>query len=129
MTIDEGYHETLARDDDALFTLAAGMRRFVGERKWRTYFVPRHLVSALVIKSAELLNAVDTADKTGPKMAGNRKVAEAVADVAMHVIRVADIAGVDIVSEVWRRLEANANQSSAGDLGPGWSPAGGQAAE
>jgi NTP pyrophosphatase (non-canonical NTP hydrolase) len=127
MTIDPGYHRTLAKDDPSLFTLTVELRSFVGERKWRKGFPPRQLVSGLVLKAAGVLATIYDADSVSADLAGDRDVAEGLADVLMYVIRLADLAGVDLVHEIWHRLEANAAQRNsaqrrAGSLGPAWAP-------
>jgi hypothetical protein len=74
-----------------------------------------------------VLATIYDADSVSADLAGDRDVAEGLADVLMYVIRLADLAGVDLVHEIWHRLEANAAQRNsaqrrAGSLGPAWAP-------
>lgn len=102
-----------------LGALQARLRRLAADHDWERFHTPKNLAMALAAEAGELLeiyqwmapeesSALDDVD-TG-------RVADEVADIAIYLTRLADVAGVDVSAAIERKL--------ARDLGRGASERG-----
>lgn len=85
------------------------LRAFVEERAWDAFHHPKDLALSVSIEAAELLEvfqwrAVGAADLTPED---RRRIGEELADVMMYAMLLADKAGVDIVTALAQKLDAN----------------------
>jgi dCTP diphosphatase len=83
------------------------LRTFAVERDWVQFHTPRNLVLALVGEVGELaeLYQWDPGDAIP-----HQRVAEEIADVAIYLLRLADVVGVDIEQAVTAKIRANADR-------------------
>jgi NTP pyrophosphatase (non-canonical NTP hydrolase) len=89
----------------------AKIRRFRDERDWRQFHDPKSLAASVAIEAAELLELFQwlTPGEAHRQAAENReRVAEEIADVAIYLIELADVAGIDFVRALEAKLEKNA---------------------
>jgi dCTP diphosphatase len=85
------------------------LRVFADDRDWVRFHTPRNLLLALVGEVGELaeLYQWDLVEDAPPN-----RVAEEVADIAIYLLRFADVAGVDIESAVEAKIESNESRYS-----------------
>ena len=104
-----GVAATLIDVDGAIVAL----RQFAEERDWQQFHSPKNLVMALSGEVGELTEIFQwmTEAESG-NAASDPKTANAVrdelADVALYLIRLADVLGVDLNSAITNKLAANA---------------------
>lgn len=97
---------------DDLRALILEIRSFAEARDWGTFHTPKNLAMALAVEAAELMEPFQwlTADEAGglrddPETL--EAVEEEVADVAIYLIRLADVLGIDVAEAVRKKLAAN----------------------
>lgn len=101
--------KTLVNVDGA----AQALRQFAEERDWHKFHSPKNLVMALsgeVGELTEIFQWMSEADSlsaaTSPKTA--QAVRDELADVALYLVRLADVLGVDLNAAVSSKLASNA---------------------
>lgn len=89
------------------------LRQFADERDWQQFHSPKNLVMALsgeVGELTEIFQWMTEADShraaSAPKTA--RAVSDELADVALYLIRLADVLGVDLNAAITDKLASNA---------------------
>lgn len=89
------------------------LRQFADERDWLQFHSPKNLVMALSGEVGELTEIFQWMTETeshaaasAPKTA--RAVSDELADVALYLIRLADVLGVDLNAAVIDKLASNA---------------------
>lgn len=91
----------------------ARIRKFRDERDWKQFHNPKDLAVSISIEAAELLELFQwqNADQSTRFAAQNReRVAEEIADVAIYLIELADITGIDLAHAIEVKLEKNAKK-------------------
>ncbi|MGE8446700.1 MAG: nucleotide pyrophosphohydrolase [Comamonas sp.] len=101
--------KTLVNVDGA----AQALRQFAEERDWHKFHSPKNLVMALsgeVGELTEIFQWMSEADSlsaaTAPKT--SQAVRDELADVALYLVRLADVLGVDLNAAVSSKLASNA---------------------
>lgn len=92
--------------------LTALVRKFADERDWEQFHSPRNLLLALVGEVGELAaefqwigdNSVVTALQDPDK---REAVASELADVFIYLLRFADVTGIDLASELTKKIALN----------------------
>lgn len=102
-------NKTLMDVDGAIQAL----RQFADERDWQQFHSPKNLVMALsgeVGELTEIFQWMTEADSHAAASASNtaRAVRDELADVALYLIRLADVLGVDLNAAITDKLAANA---------------------
>lgn len=92
---------------------AQALRQFAEEREWQQFHSPKNLVMALSGEVGELTEIFQWMSETDSHAAAsNAKTADAVrdeiADVALYLIRLADVLGVDLNAAIVTKLASNA---------------------
>ncbi|HEX2206795.1 MAG TPA: nucleotide pyrophosphohydrolase [Longimicrobium sp.] len=91
---------------DEIRALQHRLAEFARDRDWERFHTPRNLAALISTEAGELL-ALFRWDQ--PAMEERReKVEEELADVFLGVLRLADVAGIDLVSAAHRKLGKNA---------------------
>jgi dCTP diphosphatase len=92
--------------------LTAEIREFARERDWERFHTPKNLAMALSVEVAELVELfqwltpeesaalVDTAE-------GRAAIEDEIADIAIYLLRLADVMGVDVASAIGSKSEKN----------------------
>jgi NTP pyrophosphatase (non-canonical NTP hydrolase) len=83
---------------------------FADERDWHQYHTIPNLVQSVAIEAGELLELVQWG-----KQPTRERLAEEIADVLIYVLRLADVAGVDIPQAVDAKIAENARRRVQGD--------------
>jgi NTP pyrophosphatase (non-canonical NTP hydrolase) len=92
-----------------LTELRDGMRRFTEERDWARFHDPKSLALALVGEVGEVAELLQwlPADKAQNMLAAEplaTRIAEELSDVLLYLVRLADVAGVDLGPAAVRKL-------------------------
>ena len=91
----------------------ARIRKFRDDRDWKQFHDPKNLAVSISIEAAELLELFQwkTGEEASRYAAENReRVAEEIADVAIYLIELADITGIDVEEAIASKLEKNAKK-------------------
>jgi dCTP diphosphatase len=101
--------------------LAHELRLFAAERDWEQFHTPKNLAISLAVEVGELLEHVQwgsdaeiAARLQSPD--GRAPVAEELADVLIYLVRLADLAGIDLLDAARAKLAANAARYPAGEV-------------
>lgn len=89
------------------------LRQFADDRNWRQFHSPKNLVMALsgeVGELTEIFQWMTEADSHGAAAAPQtaQAVSDELADVALYLIRLADVLGVDLNAAIASKLVTNA---------------------
>jgi NTP pyrophosphatase (non-canonical NTP hydrolase) len=101
--------------------LACELRRFAAERDWERFHTPKNLAVSLAVETGELLEHVQwgsdediTALIATPD--GRAALAEEMADVLIYLVRLADVAGIDLLDAASAKIAANAERYPADEV-------------
>jgi dCTP diphosphatase len=87
------------------------LREFARERDWEQFHTPKNLAMALVAEAGELAQVFQwlTADESARVMESARddEVEDELADVAIYLLRLADVLDVDLAEAVARKVARN----------------------
>jgi NTP pyrophosphatase (non-canonical NTP hydrolase) len=89
------------------------IRRFRDERDWKQFHDPKNLAMSIAIEAAEIMEHFQWVDRDQALQhaAENREaVADELADVAIYLIELADVTGIDLRSAILAKLEKNAKK-------------------
>jgi dCTP diphosphatase len=89
------------------------IRKFRDERDWKQFHDPKNLAVSISIEAAELLELFQwkTGDEAGRFAAENKeRVSEEIADVAIYLIELADVTGIDLAKAIEAKLDKNARK-------------------
>ena len=91
--------------------LQALLREFARERDWEQFHTPKNLAMALAAEAGELLEPFQwlTPEEADNVMAGSRAhdVEDEIADVAIYLLRLADVLGISIAMAVGDKVARN----------------------
>ena len=87
------------------------LRDFAKERDWEDYHSPKNLSMALSVEAAELMELFQWVTPEQSRKVGDhedrfRQLEEELADVAIYVLRLADVAGIDLETVINQKIEA-----------------------
>jgi NTP pyrophosphatase (non-canonical NTP hydrolase) len=89
------------------------IRKFRDDRDWKQFHDPKNLAVSISIEAAELLELFQwkTADEATRYAAENKeRVSEEIADVAIYLVELADVVGIDLKQAIEDKLEKNAKK-------------------
>src|SRR4051812_6680302 len=109
----EFWQTPLEGSEDPMQETIERIRKFRDERDWKQFHDPKNLAVSISIEAAELLELFQW--KTGEEAtrfaaANKERVSEEIADVAIYLIELADIAGIDLAKAIQAKLEKNAKK-------------------
>jgi NTP pyrophosphatase (non-canonical NTP hydrolase) len=92
--------------------LTAEMHRFVEAKGWYAADspkpqTPRNLAASLAVEAAEVLELYQWSERGGPAGA----LASELADVALYMLQLASLSGIDLEQAVLEKLHANYTRS------------------
>ena len=105
----------------SLDDLAHELRRFAAERDWEQFHTPKNLAMSVAVEAGELLELFqwgsdeEIADRLRSPD-GRAAVAEELADVFIYLVRLADIAGIDLLDAASSKIAANAVRYPADEV-------------
>ena len=91
----------------------AKIRKFRDERDWKKFHDPKNLAVSISVEAAELLELfqwMSGEEATRYADENRERVSEEIADVAIYLIELADITGIDIAQAIEAKLEKNAKK-------------------
>lgn len=87
------------------------LRTFAEDRDWEQFHTPKNLAMALSVEASELLEIFQwlTPEESVAVMDSHRAddVRDEVADIAIYLLRLADVLGLDIEAAVATKVERN----------------------
>ena len=88
------------------------IRAFAEAREWGQFHTPKNLAMALAVEASELMEPLQwlTAEEAAPEALSSETrfaLEDEVADIAIYLIRLADVLGVELGRAVVRKLEEN----------------------
>ncbi len=95
--------------------LTTAIREFARERDWERFHTPKNLAMALSVEVAELVELfqwltpeesetlVDTPD-------GRAAIEDEIADIAIYLLRLADVLGIDVAATTAAKIDRNASR-------------------
>jgi len=97
---------------DDIQRLAAEIKKFADARDWEQFHTPKNLSMAIAGEAGELVAEFQwlTADQSMRSNMSDEKLRDVeleIADVAIYLIRLADVLGVDISDVVRKKLAIN----------------------
>jgi dCTP diphosphatase len=102
----ESSDESEGKDADPFSSLVVGrltvaIREFATERQWSVYHRPRNLVLALMGELGELAELVQWNGDRAESLTDEQldKLSQELADVAIYLLRLADVCGSDLLLE------------------------------
>lgn len=93
-------------------TLTTRLRAFAAARDWEQWHTPKNLAMALIVEAAELveqyqwLTPEQAAEHTTTEE-GRAAVADELADIAIYLIRLSDVVGIDLEEAILAKIERN----------------------
>lgn len=92
--------------------LSRRLREFARERNWERFHTPKNLSMALAGEVGELIEHFQWLDpEESAALAGDpqarAEVADELADVAIYLLRMADVLGIDLVAAVEAKIQRN----------------------
>ena len=95
------------------------LRVFATERDWERYHIPKNLAMALAVEAAELMEPLQwlTSEEAGAvRIDPETRAAleDEIADVAIYLIRLADVLGVDLADAVVKKIGRNEGRFPVG---------------
>lgn len=97
---------------DGIHDLTLSIRAFADARDWGRFHTPKNLAMALSVEVAELAEhfqwlTPEEADALAGDDAAREELASEIADVAIYLLRIADVLGVDVAQAVRSKLARN----------------------
>ena len=89
------------------------IRKFRDDRDWKRFHDPKNLAVSISIEAAELLELFQwkNAEQASRFATENKdRVSEEIADVAIYLVELADITGIDLAKAIEAKLEDNAKK-------------------
>lgn len=93
-------------------SLTARLRAFAAARDWEQFHTPKNLAMALIVEAAELVEQYQwlTPEQSAEHAAtdeGRAAVADELADIAIYLLRLADVTGIDLEEAILAKIERN----------------------
>jgi NTP pyrophosphatase (non-canonical NTP hydrolase) len=88
------------------------LRAFARAREWEQFHTPKNLAMAIAVEAAELMEPLlwltpDEAGALKDDAEARAKVGSEIADVAIYLIRLADVLGIDLGRAIARKIDRN----------------------
>ncbi|MBN9115277.1 MAG: nucleotide pyrophosphohydrolase [Pandoraea sp.] len=97
--------------------METALQAFAGARHWQQYHTPKNLAMALSVEVAELVEIfqwqTDAEAQTVMQTTEARHVEQELADIAMYLVRLSSVLGVDLNRAVADKLVMNAQKYPA----------------
>ncbi len=105
--------------EDVISELTTLIRRFAQRRDWEQFHTPKNLSMALVVEAGEIVELFQwkTAEESMAQLDDpdtKAAIESEIADVAIYLLRLADVAGVDLAQVVRAKMAVNEGRFPAG---------------
>ncbi|MEK9505552.1 nucleotide pyrophosphohydrolase [Gaopeijia maritima] len=96
----------------SLRALTARLHAFAAARDWDQWHTPKNLAMALIVEAAELVEQYqwltpEQASEHTNSEEGRAAVADELADIAIYLIRLSDVVGIDLEEAILAKIERN----------------------
>lgn len=91
----------------------ARIRKFRDDRDWRQFHDPKNLAVSICVEAAELLEIFQwmSGEQAAQYASKNKeRVSDEIADVAIYLIELADLVGIDLAAAIDAKLDKNAKK-------------------
>ncbi len=100
--------------------LTAAIREFARERDWERFHTPKNLAMALSVEVAELVELFQwlTPEESAELVdapEGRAAIEDEIADIAIYLLRLADVLDIDTAASVEVKMARNADRFPARD--------------
>lgn len=88
----------------------ADLRRFARERDWEKFHSPKNLAMGVAAEAGELVAEfqwLGTEESSSPAPDRLARVRNEVADVAIHLLRLCDVLGIDLKAAITDKIRVN----------------------
>jgi dCTP diphosphatase len=98
---------------DSLAQLASRLRDFAAARAWTQFHTPKNLAMAVAGEAGELVAELqwvpnrEIGDLLAARPELRDRIGAEAADILIYLIRLADVTGLDLVSEAHKKIDAN----------------------
>lgn len=104
-----------------LEALTARIRKFAEKRDWEQYHTPKNLTMALSVEVGELMEhfqwlSDEEARAAQQSKTSSEEIPGELADVAIYLLRLADVLGVDLRQAVERKMDQNEHRFPAEEV-------------
>jgi len=91
--------------------VAEQLRRFSQDRDWNQFHTAKNLILALVGEVGELAGEVQwlTEEEVSQRL-GEKALADEIADIALYLIRLSDVLGIDLSKAIDQKLSENSEK-------------------
>lgn len=111
----------------SLDDLASRLRSFADARDWHQFHTPKNLAMAIAGEAGELAAELQWIDSEASRAAVHEdpglrdRVSKEMADVLIYLVRLADVAGIDLLDVAHAKVTINETRfpPSSGDAGEG----------
>ena len=96
--------------------LSRQVHAFAVERDWEKFHTPKNLAMAIAVEASELMEQFLWSEEQSWDLAADKKkdaVAQEMADVLIYLIRMSQVAGIDLVQAAESKLAINAEKYPA----------------
>ena len=98
--------------------LTTAIREFAQQRDWERFHTPKNLAMALSVEVAELVELFQwlTPEESAALVdtpEGRAAIEDEIADIAIYLLRLADVMSVDVAAAVRDKLQRNSNRFPA----------------
>jgi NTP pyrophosphatase (non-canonical NTP hydrolase) len=95
--------------------LTAAIRQFARERDWERFHTPKNLAMALSVEVAELVELFqwltpEESASLADHPEGRASIEDEIADIAIYLLRLADVLGIDVAAATAAKLGRNASR-------------------
>jgi dCTP diphosphatase len=95
--------------------LTAAIREFARERAWERFHTPKNLAMALSVEIAELVELFQwlTPEESAALIdtpEGRAAIEDEIADIAIYLLRIADVLGIDVAATTAAKIVRNASR-------------------
>lgn len=100
----------MPQSDNRIGKLATKLRQFAEERDWEQFHSPKNLAMALSVEVAEIMEILQWISGEESRNLSNEDIgslSEEIGDVAIYLIRLADVLGVDLIESAEKKLLIN----------------------
>ncbi len=93
--------------------LTAAIREFARERDWERFHTPKNLAMALSVEVAELVELFqwltpEESAALADASEGRAAIEDEIADIAIYLLRLADVLGIDLAASTAAKISRNA---------------------
>ena len=95
--------------------LTTAIREFAQQRDWERFHTPKNLAMALSVEVAELVELFQwlTPEESAALVdtpEGRAAIEDEIADIAIYLLRLADVMGVDVAAAIEAKIDRNARR-------------------